>query len=86
MEKNGKEDLIIIRIQKSRKEILEKGSVRKANSLISLIIHSVENRIPLNDERRNVMAFIENRTTFLLKIETNINQISKNRKMDKKFI
>ncbi|CAM3681650.1 hypothetical protein ELOC111193_16380 [Elizabethkingia occulta] len=76
MEKNGKEDLIIIRIQKSRKENWKRICSEKQISLTSLIIHSVENRI-LNDERRNVMAFIEKQDNIFIKIETNINQVAR---------
>lgn len=76
MEKDGKEDLIIIRIQKSRKENWKRICSEKQISLTSLIIHSVENRI-LNDERRNVMAFIEKQDNIFIKIETNINQVAR---------
>ena len=76
MEKNGKEDLIIIRIQKSRKENWKRICSKKQISLTSLITHSVENRI-LNDERRKVMAFIEKQDNIFIKIETNINQIAR---------
>ncbi|WP_024566564.1 plasmid mobilization relaxosome protein MobC [Elizabethkingia anophelis] len=76
MEKDGKEDLIIIRIQKSRKENWKRICLEKQISLTSLITHSVENRI-LNDERRKVMAFIEKQDNIFIKIETNINQIAR---------
>ncbi|MCT3940403.1 hypothetical protein HZP52_06715 [Elizabethkingia anophelis] len=76
MEKDGKEDLIIIRIQKSRKENWKRICSKKQISLTSLITHSVENRI-LNDERRNVMAFIEKQDNIFIKIETNINQVAR---------
>ncbi|HFK5573876.1 hypothetical protein CMT52_20870 [Elizabethkingia anophelis] len=76
MEKDGKEDLIIIRIQKSRKENWKRICSEKQISLTSLITHSVENRI-LNDERRKVMAFVEKQDNIFIKIETNINQIAR---------
>ncbi|WP_024566547.1 plasmid mobilization relaxosome protein MobC [Elizabethkingia anophelis] len=76
MEKDGKGDLIIIRIQKSRKENWKRICLEKQISLTSLITHSVENRI-LNDERRKVMAFIEKQDNIFIKIETNINQIAR---------
>lgn len=76
MEKDGKGDLIIIRIQKSRKENWKRICSKKQISLTSLITHSVENRI-LNDERRKVMAFIEKQDNIFIKIETNINQIAR---------
>ncbi|MDV3704684.1 MULTISPECIES: hypothetical protein [Elizabethkingia] len=76
MEKDGKEDLIIIRIQKSRKENWKRICSEKQISLTSLITHSVENRI-LNDERRKVMGFIEKQDNIFIKIETNINQVAR---------
>jgi len=74
--KNGKEELIVIRIQKLRKENWKQLCLEKQISLTSLIIDSVENRI-LDDERRNVLAFIEKQDNIFVKIETNINQIAK---------
>lgn len=76
MEKDGKEALIIIRIQKSRKENWKKICSEKQISLTSLIIHSVENRI-LDDERRKILDFIEKQDNIFIKIETNINQIAR---------
>ena len=76
MENNGKEGLILIRIQKSRKESWKTLCKEKQISLTSLIIDSVEKRI-LDNERRNVIAFIEKQDNIFTKIETNINQIAK---------
>jgi|SRR5690606_7012027 len=76
MKKNGKEELIAIRVQKLRKENWKQLCLEKNISLTSLIIDSVENRI-LDDERRNVFAFIEKQDNIFVKIETNINQIAK---------
>ena len=76
MEKDGKGDLIIIRVQKSRKETWKKICEEKNISLTSLIIDSVENRI-LDDERRKILAFIEKQDNIFVKIETNINQVAK---------
>lgn len=76
MKKNGKEELIAIRVQKLRKENWKQLCLEKNISLTSLIIDSVENRI-LDDERRNVLAFIEKQDNIFVKIETNINQIAK---------
>jgi len=76
MEKGGKEDLIIIRIQKPRKDNWKKICSEKQISLTSLIIHSVENRI-LDDERRKVLNFIEEQDNIFVKIETNINQLAR---------
>ena len=76
MKKNGKEELIAIMVQKLRKENWNQLCLEKNISLTSLIIDSVENRI-LDDERRNVLAFIEKQDNIFVKIETNINQIAK---------
>ena len=73
---DGKEDLILIRIQKIRKENWKKICSEKQISLTSLIIDSVENRI-LNNERRQILAFIEKQDNVFAKIENNINQIAK---------
>lgn len=71
-----KEVRIFIRIQKYRKENWKKLCLKKNISLSSLIIDSVENRI-LDDERRKVLAFIENQDNIFSKIENNINQVAK---------
>ena len=76
MEDKGKEELILIRIQKSRKENWKKIFLEKQISLTNLIIDSVENRI-MDNERRKVLAFIEKQDNIFVKIETNINQIAK---------
>ena len=76
MENDGKEGLILIRIQKSRKESWKTLCKEKQISLTSLIIDSVEKRI-LDDERRKVLAFIEKQDNVFAKIETNINQVAK---------
>ena len=72
----GKEDLIIIRVQKFRKDNWKKLCLEKQISLTSLIIDSVENRL-MNDERRKVLAFIEKQDNIFGKIETNINQVAR---------
>ena len=76
MEDNGKEGLILIRIQKSRKENWKKICLEKQISLTNLIIDSVENRM-MDNERKKVLAFIEKQDNIFVKIETNINQIAK---------
>ncbi len=76
MNKDGKEKLIIIRIEKYRKENWKNLCVKKNISLTSLIINSVENRI-LDDERRKVIMFIEKQDNLFAKIENNINQVAK---------
>ena len=76
MENDGKEGLILIRIQKSRKENWKKICLEKQISLTNLIIDSVENRM-MDNERKKVLAFIEKQDNIFVKIETNINQIAK---------
>ena len=76
MENDGKEGLILIRIQKSRKENWKKICLEKQISLTNLIIDSVEDRM-MDNERRKVLAFIEKQDNIFTKIETNINQIAK---------
>lgn len=72
----AKEDVIIIRVQKSRKEEWKKICMKKQISLTSLIIDSVENRM-MDDERKKVLAFIEKQDNIFIKIETNINQVAR---------
>ena len=76
MGKDGKEDLIIIRVQKSRKEKWKQICLERQISLTSLITNSVENRI-FDDERKKVLAFIEKQDNIFVKIETNINQVAR---------
>lgn len=76
MTKEGKEEVILIRVQKLRKEEWKKICSRRKISLTSLIIDSVENRI-LEDERRSILTFIEKQDNIFIKIETNINQVAR---------
>ena len=76
MQNDGKEDLILIRVQKSRKENWKKLCSEKNISLTSLITDSVEGRMQ-DDERRKILAFIEKQDNIFIKIETNINQLAK---------
>jgi hypothetical protein len=76
MRHDGKEDLILIRIQKNRKESWKKICKERNITLTNLIIASVENRI-LEDERKKILTFIEKQDNIFIKIETNINQIAR---------
>ena len=76
MGKDGKENLILIRIEKARKDKWKNICQKKNISITSLIINSVENRI-LDDERRKVLSFIDKQDNIFTKIETNINQIAR---------
>ena len=76
MGNEGKEDQILIRVQKSRKENWKKLCKEKNLTLTDLLTTSVENRI-LDDEKRKVLAFIEKQDNLFAKIENNINQVAK---------
>ena len=76
MKNDGKEEIVIIRVHKFRKENWKKICLEKQISLTNLIIDSVENRM-MDNERRKVLAFIEKQDNIFVKIETNINQIAK---------
>ena len=76
MKNDGKEEIVIIRVHKFRKENWKKICIEKQISLTSLIISSVENRM-MDNERRKVLAFIEKQDNIFAKIETNINQVAK---------
>ena len=76
MGNEGKEDQILIRVQKSRKENWKKLCKEKNLTLTDLLTASVENRI-LDNERRQILAFIEKQDNVFIKIETNINQVAK---------
>ncbi len=76
MGNEGKEDQILIRVQKSRKENWKNICKEKNLTLTDLLTASVENRI-LDNERRQILAFIEKQDNVFIKIETNINQVAK---------
>ena len=76
MKEDGKEGLVLIRIQKNRKENWKKICKERNITLTNLIIASVENRI-LEDERKKILTFIEKQDNIFIKIETNINQIAR---------
>lgn len=67
---------IIFRISNQKKQEWKKICDTRNISLTSLIINSVENRI-LDDDRRQVLEFIEKQDNVFVKIETNINQVAK---------
>ncbi|WP_312175549.1 hypothetical protein [Chryseobacterium sp.] len=69
-------DVILFRVKKERKENWKKMCDEKKISLTSLIIDSVEKRI-MDDERRQILQFIEKQDNIFSKIETNINQVAK---------
>lgn len=71
-----KDKTIKIRISKERKALWKKICGERKINLTELITASVENRI-LNDERRQILNFIEKQDNVFIKIETNINQVAK---------
>ena len=71
-----KSEAIKFRISKEKKSNWKKICVEKQTTLTSLIIDSVENRI-LDNERREILAFIEKQDNLFVKIETNINQVAR---------
>lgn len=70
------DDTIFFRISKEKKESWKKICIQKNISMTSLIIHSVDNKIQDN-ERKDVLKFIENQDNIFVKVETNINQIAR---------
>jgi len=75
-EESKSSEVIHFRIKKERKESWKKMCDEKKISLTSLIIDSVENKI-MDDERRQVLEFIEKQDNIFSKIENNINQVAK---------
>lgn len=71
-----KDDIIKIRISKIKKQDWKKLCKERNLTLTDLLTASVENRI-LDNERRQILAFIEKQDNVFIKIETNINQIAK---------
>ena len=76
MGNDGKKSQILIRVQKSQKEHWKNLCKGRNLTLTDLITASVENRI-LDNERRQIVAFIEKQDNIFIKIETNINQIAR---------
>ena len=71
-----KTEAIKFRISREKKANWKKICVEKQITLTSLIIDSVENRI-LDNERKEILAFIEKQDNLFVKIETNINQVAR---------
>ena len=71
-----KEHLIKLRIEKAKKESWKQYCATKKISLTSLIINSVEGRI-LDNERKDILKFLEHQDNVFVKIETNINQVAR---------
>lgn len=73
---DNKSGIIIFRIENEKKEAWKKLCSERKVSLTRLIIDSVDNKLMDND-RREILAFIEKQDNFFVKIETNINQVAK---------
>ena len=71
-----KTEAIKFRISREKKANWKKICNEKQITLTSLIIDSVENRI-LDNERKEILAFIEKQDNLFVKIETNINQVAR---------
>ena len=71
-----KAETIKFRIDKERKQVWIKFCSERQITLTSFIVNSVEGRL-LDNERREVLAFIEKQDNLFVKIETNINQVAK---------
>ena len=71
-----KTEAIKFRLSKEKKNNWKKICEEKQITLTSLIIDSVENRI-LDNERQEILAFIEKQDNLFVKIETNINQVAR---------
>ena len=71
-----KTEAIKFRISREKKANWKKICNEKQITLTSLIIDSVENRI-LDNERQEILAFIEKQDNLFVKIETNINQVAR---------
>ncbi|WP_312195210.1 hypothetical protein [Epilithonimonas vandammei] len=69
-------EMIKFRIEKCRKDRWKKLCSERGIFLTDLIISSVENRL-MNNDRREILHFIETQDNIFVKIETNINQIAK---------
>ena len=71
-----KTEAIKFRISREKKANWKKICNEKQITITSLIIDSVENRI-LDNERKEILAFIEKQDNLFAKIETNINQVAR---------
>ena len=67
---------IKFRIDKERKQVWIKFCSERQITLTGFIVNSVEGKL-LDNERREVLAFIEKQDNLFVKIETNINQVAK---------
>ena len=67
---------IKFRIEKEKKQFWKKFCDEKQITLTSFIIDSVENRV-FDNERKEILAFMEKKDKIFIKIQTNINQVAR---------
>ena len=71
-----KTEAIKFRISREKKNAWKKICVEKQITLTSFIIDSVENRV-FDNERKEILAFMEKQDNLFIKIQTNINQVAR---------
>lgn len=71
-----KDGVIILRVEREKKIEWKKNCKKKNISLSSLIVDAVDGNL-LENEKREILRFIEKQDNIFSKIETNINQIAK---------
>ena len=67
---------IKFRLDKERKQVWIKFCSERQITLTGFIVNSVEGKL-LDNERREVLAFIEKQDNLFAKIENNINQVAR---------
>ena len=67
---------IKFRIEKEKKQFWKKFCDEKQITLTSFIIDSLENRV-FDNERKEILAFMEKQDNLFIKIQTNINQVAR---------
>ena len=67
---------IKFRIEKEKKQFWKKFCDEKQITLTSFIIDSVENRV-FDNERKEILAFMEKQDNLFIKIQNNINQVAR---------
>lgn len=71
-----KDGIIIIRLEIEKKKTWKNFCKKKKITLTSLVVDSVEGNL-LENERREILRFIEKQDNIFSKIENNINQVAK---------
>ena len=76
LKKLAKEDFIKIRMKKQKKGEWKNYCMARNISLSSFILNSVEGRL-MDNERLEILKFIEKQDNLFVKIENNINQVAR---------